>query len=63
MSAFDDWHKPLKNLFNLCKKNGVIILYDPINIYNIDTILRYKKKIKLGFQVLIYFQKYHNKDY
>lgn len=43
MSAFDDWHKPLKNLFNLCKKNGVIILYDPINIYNIDTILRYKK--------------------
>ena len=43
MSVFDDWHKPLKNLFNLCKKNGVIILYDPINIYNIDTILRYKK--------------------
>ena len=27
-------------------KNGVIVLYDPINIYNIDTILRYKKNEK-----------------
>lgn len=43
MTAFDDWKIPVKNLFKLCKKNGVIILYDPINIYNIDTILRYKK--------------------
>lgn len=43
MTAFDDWKIPVKNLFKLCKKNGVIVLYDPINIYNIDTILRYKK--------------------
>lgn len=46
MTAFDDWKIPLKNLFKLCKKNGEIILYDPINIYNIDTILRYKKDEK-----------------
>lgn len=46
MTAFDDWKIPVKNLFKLCKKNGVIILYDPINIYNIDTILRYKKDEK-----------------
>ena len=46
MTAFDDWKIPVKNLFKLCKKNGVIILYDPINIYNIDTILRYKKDKK-----------------
>ena len=43
MSAFDNWHNPMKNLFNFCKKGGFIIFYDPINLYGIDTILRYKK--------------------
>lgn len=46
MSVFDDWEIPIKNLFKLCKKNGLIILYDPINIYHIDTILRFKKEGK-----------------
>ena len=41
MTIFDNWKLPLKNLFKLCKKNGNIILYDPINIYGVDTILRY----------------------
>ena len=42
MTIFDNWKLPLKNLFKLCKKNGVIILYDPLNIYNVDTIIRFK---------------------
>ena len=46
MTVFDDLKMPINNLFKLCKDNGLIILYDPINIYNIDTILRYKKEKK-----------------
>jgi len=42
ITIFDNWKLPLKNLFKLCKKNGVIILYDPLNIYNVDTIIRFK---------------------
>ena len=46
MTAFDNWEKPLSNLFKLCKKSGTILLYDPINIYNINTLLRYEKNGK-----------------
>ena len=46
MTAFDNWTRPLGNLFRLCKKGGTILLYDPINIYNINTLLRYEKNGK-----------------
>ena len=39
MSAFDNWHNPMKNLFNFCKKGGFIIFYDPINLYGIERFL------------------------
>lgn len=46
LTAFDDIKIPLKNLMNLTENKGFLILFDPINIYDVDTIMRYKKNNK-----------------
>ena len=46
LTAFDDIRVPLKNLIKLTKNQGYLILFDPINVYDVDMVMRYKKDNK-----------------
>ena len=43
LHAFDDLKVPLKNLFKITKKGGIIIIFTLVNRYDVSVISRYQK--------------------
>ena len=59
LHAFDNLEIPIKNLFNVSKKKGLIVIFTLVNSYDVNVISRYQKTmemINLGIQLLTIFQ-------